>query len=46
MPPNAFSASFLKFNEDGSSNIKMSGMELGSQIAGEVLPGPPSKICV
>ena len=51
MPPNASSASFLKFNEDGSLNITVSGMELGqgyltamAQIAGEVLAVPPSKI--
>jgi carbon-monoxide dehydrogenase large subunit len=53
MPPNASSASFLKFNEDGSINITVSGMELGqgyltamAQIAGEVLAVPPSKIRV
>ena len=44
MPPNASSASFLKFNEDGSINITVSGMELGqgyltvmAQIASEIL---------
>jgi carbon-monoxide dehydrogenase large subunit len=53
MPPNASSASFLKFNEDGSMNISVSGMELGqgymtamAQIAGEVLAVPPTKIRV
>jgi len=53
MPPNASSASFLKFNEDGSMNISVSGMELGqgyltamAQIAGEVLSVPPAKIRV
>jgi carbon-monoxide dehydrogenase large subunit len=53
MPPNASSASFLKFNEDGSINITVSGMEIGqgyltamAQIAGEVLAVPPSKIRV
>ncbi len=53
MPPNASSASFLKFNEDGSINITVSGMEIGqgfltamAQIAGEVLSVPPSKIRV
>jgi carbon-monoxide dehydrogenase large subunit len=53
MPPNASSASFLKFNEDGSINITVSGMELGqgyltamAQIAGEVLAVPPAKIRV
>ncbi len=53
MPPNASSAAFLKFNEDGSINITVSGMELGqgyltvmAQIAAEVLSVPPSKIRV
>jgi carbon-monoxide dehydrogenase large subunit len=53
MPPNASSSAFLKFNEDGSINITVSGMELGqgyltamAQIAGEVLAVPPSKIRV
>jgi carbon-monoxide dehydrogenase large subunit len=53
MPPNASSASFLKFNEDGSINITVSGMEIGqgyltamAQIAGEVLAVPPGKIRV
>ena len=53
MPPNASSASFLKFNEDGSINITVSGMEIGqgyltamAQIAAEVLTVPPSKIRV
>lgn len=53
MPPNASSASFLKFNEDGSINISVSGMELGqgyltvmAQIASEVLTVPTSKIRV
>jgi carbon-monoxide dehydrogenase large subunit len=53
MPPNASSASFLKFNEDGSINITVSGMELGqgyltvmAQIASEILSVPPSKIRV
>ena len=53
MPPNASSASFLKFNEDGSINITVSGMELGqgyltvmAQIAAEVLAVPPHKIRV
>ncbi|MDH3247845.1 MAG: xanthine dehydrogenase family protein molybdopterin-binding subunit [Acidimicrobiia bacterium] len=53
MPPNASSASFLKFNEDGSINITVSGMEIGqgyltamAQIAGEVLAVPPSRIRV
>jgi CO/xanthine dehydrogenase Mo-binding subunit len=53
MPPNASSAAFLKFNEDGSINIAVSGMEIGqglmtvmAQIAGEVLTVPVSKIRV
>ncbi len=53
MPPNASSASFLKFNEDGSINISVSGMEIGqgyltvmAQIASEVLTVPTSKIRV
>jgi carbon-monoxide dehydrogenase large subunit len=53
MPPNASSASFLKFNEDGSINITVSGMELGqgyltvmAQIASEVLTVPVNKIRV
>ena len=50
MPPNASSAAFLKFNEDGSINISVSGMELGqgyltvmAQIASEVLSVPTTK---
>jgi carbon-monoxide dehydrogenase large subunit len=53
MPPNSSSASFLKFNEDGSINITVSGMELGqgyltvmAQIASEVLAVPVDKIRV
>ncbi len=53
MPPNASSAAFLKFNEDGSLNISVSGMEIGqgyltvmAQIASEVLSVPTSKIRV
>jgi CO/xanthine dehydrogenase Mo-binding subunit len=53
MPPNAGSAAFLKFNEDGSLNVTVSGMELGqgyltamAQIAGEVLGVPPARIRV
>jgi carbon-monoxide dehydrogenase large subunit len=53
MPPNAASAAFLKFNEDGSLNIAISAMEIGqglltviAQIAGEVLTVPISKIRV
>jgi CO/xanthine dehydrogenase Mo-binding subunit len=53
MPPNAGSAAFLKFNEDGSLNIAVSGMEIGqgyltvmAQIAAEVLTVPIEKIRV
>lgn len=53
MPPNAASSSFLKFNEDGSINILISGMEIGqglltvlAQVAAEVLSVPPEKIRV
>lgn len=53
MPPNASSAAYLKFNEDGSINLLISAMEIGqgvltamAQIAGEVLGVPPSKIRV
>jgi len=53
MPPNAGSAAFLKFNEDGSINILVSGMEIGqgfmtamAQIAAEILTVPPAKIRV
>jgi carbon-monoxide dehydrogenase large subunit len=53
MPPNASSAAFLKFNEDGSINVTVSGMEIGqgyltvmAQIAAEVLTVPVEKIRV
>ncbi|OFZ51728.1 MAG: dehydrogenase [Bdellovibrionales bacterium RIFOXYB1_FULL_37_110] len=54
MPPNASSTCFLKFNEDASINLLISGMEIGQgyftvmgQIAAEVLQIPPEKIrCV
>ncbi|MDR3611735.1 MAG: xanthine dehydrogenase family protein molybdopterin-binding subunit [Ignavibacteriaceae bacterium] len=53
MPPNASSSAFLKFNEDASLNIMISGMEIGqglltvmAQIAAEVLSVPPEKIRV
>jgi carbon-monoxide dehydrogenase large subunit len=53
MPPNASSASFLKFNEDGSVNVTVSGMELGqgyltvmAQVVAEVLAVPPDKVRV
>ena len=51
MPPNSSSSCFLKFNEDASINILISGMEIGqgyftvmAQIAGEVLGVHPDKI--
>ena len=53
MPPNASSCAFLKFNEDASINLMVSGMEIGqglltamAQIASEVLSVPVSKIRV
>ena len=53
MPPNASSSAFLKFNEDASLNIMISGMEIGqglltvmAQIAAEVLSVSPDKIRV
>jgi carbon-monoxide dehydrogenase large subunit len=53
MPPNASSSAFLKFNEDASLNIMISGMEIGqglltvmAQIAAEVLSVSPEKIRV
>ncbi len=53
MPPNAASAAFLKFNEDGSLNVSVSGMEIGqgyltvmAQIAAEILTVPPERIRV
>ena len=53
MPPNAASSAFLKFNEDGSLNILISGMEIGqglltamAQIAAEILSVPVAKIRV
>jgi len=53
MPPNAGSSAFLKFNEDGSLNILISGMEIGqglltviAQIAAEVLTVPVENIRV
>lgn len=53
MPPNASSSAFLKFNEDASLNIMISGMEIGqglltvmAQIAAEVLSVAPEKIRV
>ncbi len=53
MPPNASSSAFLKFNEDASVNLLVSGMELGqglltvmAQIVSEILTVPMSKIRV
>jgi len=53
MPPNAASSAFLKFNEDGSINLLVSGMEIGqglltvmAQIASEILSVPTAKIRV
>lgn len=53
MPPNASSSAFLKFNEDASINLLISGMDIGqgyqtvmAQIAAEILSVPPSKIRV
>lgn len=53
MPPNAASAAFIKFNEDGSVNLSVSGMEIGqgyqtvmAQIAAEILTVPPERIRV
>lgn len=53
MPPNAASAAYLKFNEDGSLNLAVSGMEIGqgfltvmAQVAAEVLTVPVEKIRV
>lgn len=53
MPPNASSAAYLKFNEDGSLNLCVSGMEIGqgfltvmAQIAAQVLTVPVEKIRV
>jgi CO/xanthine dehydrogenase Mo-binding subunit len=51
MPPNASSSAFIKFNEDASLNILVSGMDIGqgyltvmAQIAGEILGIPTHKI--
>ncbi len=51
MPPNSSSTCFLKFNEDASLNLLISGMEIGqgyftvmAQLAAEVLGIPPEKI--
>ena len=53
MPPNVTTSAFLKFSEDGSVNILLSGMEIGqgmytvmAQIAAEILSIPPEKIRV
>jgi len=51
MPPNASSSCFLKFNEDATINLLVSGMDIGqgfltvmAQIAGEILGVPTHKI--
>lgn len=51
MPANASSAAFLKFSEDGSINILVSGIDMGqgfltvmAQIAAEILTVPVEKI--
>jgi CO/xanthine dehydrogenase Mo-binding subunit len=51
MPPNASSSCFLKFNEDASINLLVSGMDIGqgfltvmAQIAAEILTVSTSKI--
>ncbi len=53
MPPNASSSAFLKFNEDGSINVLVSGIDMGqglltvmAQVASEVLTVPMDKIRV
>jgi CO/xanthine dehydrogenase Mo-binding subunit len=53
LPPNASTSAFLKFNEDGSLNVLVSGMEIGqgyltmiAQVAAEILTVPPHKIRV
>ncbi len=53
MPPNASSAAFLKFNEDASINVTVSGMEIGqgfltvmAQVAAEVLGLPVTSVRV
>ncbi|HBA84463.1 MAG TPA: dehydrogenase [Verrucomicrobia bacterium] len=53
MPPNASSAAFIKFNEDASLHLMVSGMEIGqgyltvmAQIASEILTVPMEKIRV
>lgn len=51
MPPNASSSAFIKFSEDGSLNILVSGIDMGqglltvmAQVASEVLTVPMAKI--
>ncbi len=53
MPPNASSSAFLKFSEDGSLNVLVSGIDMGqglltvmAQVASEVLTVPVEKIRV
>jgi len=51
MPPNASSSAFIKFSEDGSLNVLVSGIDMGqglltvmAQVASEVLTVPVEKI--
>ncbi len=51
MPPNASSSAFIKFNEDGSINVLVSGIDMGqglltvmAQVASEILTVPMEKI--
>jgi len=49
MPPNASSSAFIKFSEDGSLNILISGIDMGlltvmAQVASELLTVPVEKI--
>ena len=53
MPPNAGSSTFIKFNEDGSLNVLVSGMEIGqglhtvvAKCASEILTMPLDQIRV
>lgn len=53
MPPNASSSAFLKFSEDGSLNVLISGIDMGqglltvmAQVASEVLTVPMDQIRV
>lgn len=53
MPPNAGSSAFIKFSEDGSINVLVSGMEIGqglhtamAKFAAEILTVPLEKVRV